>query len=63
MAQMNPSRKQKEDHREHRCVVAEQEEGRGMDREFGISTSKLFHLEWTENKVQLYGTGNYVQSL
>ena len=37
--------------------------GRGMDWEFGISTSKLFHLEWIKNKVQLYSTGNYIQSL
>ena len=36
--------------------------GKGMDREFGISRCKLLHLEWINNKVLTYGTGNYIQS-
>ena len=30
---------------------------------FGVSRSKLFHLEWRSNEVLLYSTGNYIQSL
>ena len=33
-----------------------------MDLEFGVSTCKLFHLEWINNKVLLQSTGNYIQS-
>ena len=32
-----------------------------MDQEFGINKCKLLHLEWIENKVLLYSTGNYIQ--
>ena len=35
--------------------------GRGMDREFGISRCKLVYIEWINNKVLLYSTGNYIQ--
>ena len=34
-----------------------------MDWEFGISRCKLLHLERINNKVLLYSTGNYIQSL
>ena len=34
-----------------------------MDWEFGISKCKLLHIEWTNNKVLLYSTGNYIQYL
>ena len=34
---------------------------RGMDREFGISKWKLLCIEWINNKVLLYSTGNYIQ--
>lgn len=34
-----------------------------MDREFGIGRCKLLHLEWISNKILLYSTGNYIQSL
>ena len=37
--------------------------GSGMDWEFGVSRCKPFHLEWIDNKVLLYRTGNYSQSL
>ena len=33
-----------------------------MDWEFGVSRCKLLHLEWINNKVLLYSTGNYIQS-
>ena len=36
--------------------------GKGMDWEFGISRCKRLHLEWINNKVLTYGTGNYIQS-
>ena len=34
-----------------------------MDWEFEVSGCKLLHLEWINNEVPLYGTGNYIQSL
>ena len=34
---------------------------RGVHREFGVGRCKLLHLEWINNKVLLYSTGNYVQ--
>ena len=34
-----------------------------MDREFGVGRGKLLHLEWISNKVLLYSTGTYTQSL
>ena len=50
---------------ENRLVVAnrggrEQAVG-GMDWEFGISRCKQLYLEWINNKVLLYSTGNYIQ--
>jgi len=33
-----------------------------MDWEFGVSRCKLLHLEWINNEVLLYSTGNYIQS-
>ena len=35
--------------------------GRGMEWEFAISRCKLLHLEWINNKVLLYSSGNYIQ--
>ena len=32
-------------------------------REFGVGRCKLLHLEWINNNVLLYSTGNYIQSL
>ena len=59
-----PSTKQKTDSdTENRPVVAKEEEGgRGMDWEFGVSRCKLLHLEWVNNKVLLCSTRNYIQS-
>ena len=36
-------------------------EGGGMDWEFGISRCKLLHIEWINNKVLLYSTGDDTQ--
>ena len=33
----------------------------GVDWEFGISRYKLLRIEWINNKVLLYSTGNYIQ--
>ena len=46
--------------------MAAKREGEGlewteMDWEFGVSTCKLLHLEWINDKVLLYSTGNYIQ--
>ena len=37
--------------------------GSRMHREFGVSGYKLLHLEWVNDKVLLYSTGNYIQFL
>ena len=37
--------------------------GSGMEWGFGVSRYKLLRLEWTSNKVVMYSTGNYIQSL
>ena len=34
--------------------------GRGLDCEFGISRCKLLYIEWINNKVLLYSTGNFI---
>ena len=34
-----------------------------MDLEFGINRCKLLYIEWINNKVLLYSTGNYIQDL
>ena len=36
--------------------------GGEMDGEFGIRRCKLLNIEWINNKVLLYSTGNYIQS-
>ena len=33
----------------------------GTDWEFGISRCRLLYVEWINNKVLLYSTGNYIQ--
>ena len=37
--------------------------GRGTEWECGISKCKLLHTEWGNNKVLLYGTGNYTYAV
>ena len=59
---MNLSMKQKQTHRLNRLVVASWEPGRGgMDWEYGVSRCKLLYIEWINNKVLQYSTGNYIQ--
>ena len=46
---------------ENRLVVAKGKGGwRREDWEFGISRCKLLYIEWINNKVLLYSTGNYM---
>ena len=35
--------------------------GGGMEWEVGVSRCKRLYMEWINNKVQLYSTGNYIQ--
>ena len=35
--------------------------GGGLDWEFGTSRCKLLYIEWINNTVLLYSTGNYIQ--
>ena len=57
------SMEQKQTHRHRdRFVVGKGEGDRGgMNWEFGISRCKLLYIEWTNNKVLLCSTGNYIQ--
>ena len=32
-----------------------------MDWDFEVGRCKLLHLEWINNKVLMYSTGNYIQ--
>ena len=50
---------------EIRLVIAKEkaEREREIDWIFGVSRCKLLHLEWMNNKVLLFSTGNYIQSL
>ena len=54
--------KQTHKHREQTCGC-QVGGGRGIDWEFGVDRCKLLHLEWINNKVLLYSTGNYIQYL
>ena len=46
---------------ENKLLVTKEERRGGMDWEFGISRCKLLYIEWINNKVLLYRTGNYIQ--
>ena len=47
---------------ENRLVVAKVEGvGGGMEWEVGVSRCELLYIEWINNKVLLYSTGNYIQ--
>ena len=35
--------------------------GGGMEWEVGVSRCKLLYIEWINNKVLLFSTGNYIQ--
>ena len=42
-------------------VAKGEENGGGVDWQFGISRCKLLNVEWINKKVLLYSTGNYIQ--
>ena len=65
LAQVNLSTKQKQIHRprEQACGCQGRGGRSGKDWDFRVSRCKLLHLEWISNKVLLYSTGNYIQSL
>ena len=65
MAQMNPSTRQKQTqrHREQTCLAKREGGGSEMDWDFRVGRCKILHLEWINNKVLLYSTGNYIQFL
>ena len=46
---------------DNKLVVAKgEEDGRGMDWEFGARRCKLLHIAWINNKVLLYSTGKWI---
>ena len=56
--------KQTHRHKEQTCGGQGGGGGRGgKEWEFGISIGKLLYIEWINNKVLLYSTGNYIQYL
>ena len=57
---MSLSVKQKQTHRLTMAAKRDVGERGGVDWEFGISRYKLLHIEWINNKVPLYSTGNYI---
>ena len=59
--ELSMKQKQTHRHREQTCGYQEVGYGGGMDWEFGVSRCKLLHIEWINNKVLLYSTGNYIQ--
>ena len=63
MTQMNLPTKQKQTHRhrEQTCGCQGEGGGGGMEWEFRISRCKLLYIEWINNKVLLYSTGNCIQ--
>ena len=66
MAQINLSIKQQQTHRhrEQTCGCQGNQVrkwGEGWTGSLGVSRWKLLNLEWTNNKVLLDSTGNYVQ--
>ena len=61
MTQMNLPMKLKQTHRRREQTCGCQGGVGGMDWESGVSRYKLLHTEWTDNKVLVYRTGNYIQ--
>ena len=61
--QMNMSMKQKQPHRHREQIWGCQGGGGwgGMDWKFGVSRCKVSYIERINNKVLLYGAGNYIQ--
>ena len=64
MTQMNLFTKQKQTHRHKKTdlwLPGGGGVGGALDWEFGISRCKLLYIEWINNKVLLYSTGNCIQ--
>ena len=62
MTQMNLSTKQTHKYREQTYCQGGEGVGEGWIGSLGlISRCKLLHIEWINNKVLLYSTGNYIQ--
>ena len=60
-ASLPMKQKQNQGHGEETGGCPEGGCGRGMDLEFWISRCKMLYIEWRNNKVLLYSTGNYIQ--
>ena len=62
---MNLCTKQKQNHShtEQTCGCQGDRVGSGINWEFRVSRHKLSHLEWISDKVLLYITGKFIQSL
>ena len=56
---MNLSTEKKIMDLENRPVVDKVGGRSGMDWEFGVNRCKLLPLEWLNNEILLYSTGNY----
>ena len=62
MTQRTISTKQRFIDIENRHVVTKGDgDGGGMEWEFGVSRCQLLYIEYINNKVLLYSTGNYIQ--
>ena len=56
------SMKQKQTHKRTDLWLPRGRGGKeGMEWEFGVSRYKLVYIEWINNKVLWYSTGNYIQ--
>ena len=65
MAKMNLSTKKKKTYKHRKQTCGGQGEAggrRGVEWEFGVSRNKLLYINWINNKILLYSTGNYIQS-
>ena len=61
---MNISTKHKQTHRHRETdlwLSRRRVDGRGIDWKFGLNRCKLLYIEWINNKVLLYSTGNCTQ--
>ena len=58
---LSMKQKQTHGHREQTCGGQGEWVGGGIEWEFGVSRCKLLYMEWINNKVLLYSTGNYIQ--
>ena len=61
MTQINISTKQKQTHRHRGQLWLPRGRESGGRNGVGVSRCKLVYIEWINNKVLLYRTGNYIQ--